>query len=158
MAGSVASGPWGVDFEEHDLWPEPWEDALAESWHEPVAVGKKRKLCRPCIDHHLMRSRFSDLHAWLEMWRQMKPLEPVDRGMLELTPLLKTLGAGGCYGGLSVPSLLASEILAGRIHRTTDVYALPGKVIFVNAKYFWGASGIDEIGPAEMRSCIPRES
>ena len=86
-----------------------------------------------------MRSRFFDPHAWLEMWRQMKPLEPGDRGMLELTPLLEALEAleaGCCYGGLSAPSLLASGILAGRIHRTTDVCALPGKVIFVNARYF----------------------
>ena len=55
-------------------------------------------------------------------------LLPGDREMRELTALLEALAMGGCCGGLSVPPLLASEILVSRILRTTDVYVVPGMV------------------------------
>ena len=85
-----------------------------------------------------------DPRTWLEKWRLAKSLELDDRVVHELKTPIDAIQSGGMYDCLNMPSLLLCEILVRCIYQVTDAYSVPGRISWVNSKYFLGVPAIDE--------------
>jgi len=147
-----------VDWDAHGERYKEWRQVVQESHTEEYKDSPLEGGPTALYMMKSMQKQGGDPQRWLEAWIREKRIEPTDRVMHELRPLIDSLYYFGVFDQLNLGGLIGVEVLCRRLASIVEAYGQPGKVDWSSAKYYRGVTGLDEVIAPGLRSYVVRRN